>query len=89
MMVANVAYSAYSNQNVEQTVIDKGNQAGSQTAHKVFNDGDAGNLESDSLNVQDLGRNHLADTQDDNSSSSADGIAIPDDADYFIREVEG
>jgi len=52
-MVANVAYSAYTAQNTEQSVIDKGNKAGSETAHKVFDDagGDAGSLESDSLNV--------------------------------------
>lgn len=94
MMVANVAYSAYAGQNAEQAVVDKGNKAGkdAQTAHRVHGDaGETRDLETDTLNVQELGRNHLADAQGDEPSS--DGIVASegggDDGDYFIREHDG
>lgn len=77
-------------------MINKGNKAGqdAQTAHRVHSDAnDAGALETDSLNVQELGRNHLADTQGDEASSDgivASGGGPPDEeGDYFIREHDG
>jgi len=94
MMVANVAYqSIFSAPENEDQVIDKANQKlksnqqDPNTAHKVYQE-DNDDLQNDSLNVQEVGRNHLAGEEGAQAESSSEEIAAiaDDDDDFVVRE---